>query len=237
MRILSSLRRMAANTRNEYVRATRAQHAWTLWWKYYHWFNGREWLENRPGTVGVDHPHREIVVQAIRESLPVDTVLEIGCHLGYNLELLHAAIPGLHLFGVDINRRFVALVCQRFKMSDVKVELQTARADRLDSFADHTFDVVLCDAVLMYVSPRLIRRTLMELLRVCRKRIVLIEFVATTDGAASPWLFYRGKWAFDYPRLFRECAPACRVTAERLPEGSWGDAGWMERGQIVNVRL
>jgi ubiquinone/menaquinone biosynthesis C-methylase UbiE len=227
-------RRTAARMRNRIANSSGGSRLWELWWQSYQYFNRREASECG-GTVPCDHVHRELILNAVAEAMPIASVLEVGCGLGFNLEILHRRFPEMRLSGIDINTRFVAAARDRFVALSIPAEFARARTDRLRGFADKSVDLVLTDAVLLYTGPGRIRAALLELMRVCRRQLLLFEFGVATEAEAPPWRPYAGRWAYDYVRLLKECDPVMRVAMARIPRRAWNDQGWQTHGCIIQA--
>lgn len=184
-----------------------------------------------------EHPHRAFLMARIGRFAPLTSVLEVGCNTGPNLIALSRAYPGVGLYGLDINPQAIragqaALAEERIPNASMFV----GRADDLSRFGDHTIDVVLTDATLMYVGPDKIARTIAELLRVARRGLLLNEwhmFEPTPDRAH----WYYAHWVHDYQALLAGAPRVRSVQVERLPDGFWAGGGWAAYGAIIAVDL
>lgn len=192
-------------------------------WRYRHWYRAH-WAEGYLDTLA--HPHRDQIVAAVA-ALEPESVLEIGCASGANLARLRQRLPGVRLVGVDINRKALQ-VARRHFAEDRDMEFREGRADRLEKLPG--VDVVLFDAVLMFIAPDRIRAVLLESLRLASKGVVLNEYHAAdrTDG-----LFDGGRWVYDLVALIRELAPGLRVDIQ--PSAFHGGL-WDEYGTLITVR-
>lgn len=181
----------------------------------------------------VQAPHREVVVERIRALVPPGgSVLDIGCGGGANLYALARALPGGTYHGLDLNREVVAQARSRFAaLGMTNVTVGVGRADALPA-PSGTFDVVLTDAVLMYIGPDKIAQVLTEMVRVARGGVVLSEWQGATRGDST----YRfGHWVHDFPRLLRAINPDLRVEAVRYPRSCWEDRDWLEFGSVITA--
>lgn len=177
----------------------------------------------------IDHPHRTQIVEAVAAFQP-ESVLEIGCASGANLARLRQRLPHAHLHGIDINAEAIRVGRDHFA-NDRGIEWTVGHADQLATFADHSQDVVLIDAMLMFVAPDLIHRVLAEVVRVARKGLVLNEYHAkgTTSGH-----FDGGRWVYDLIALLRQHVPE-NTQIDAHPSALTGGL-WDRYGTLITVR-
>lgn len=174
--------------------------------------------------------HRDVIVDAVLRRAPVTSLLEVGCGSGANLYRLARALPGTHFHGLDVNQHVVDEAQARFQsMGMMNIALTAGRADVL-AMPDDSFDIVLCDAVLMYVGPDKINRTLSELLRVARRCVLLSEWLGR-EGAGST--YHYGHWLHDYVGMLRQRVAS--VQAKPYPEASWVDRSWRRFGHLIEI--
>ena len=101
-------------------------------------------------------------------------------------------------------------------------------ADNLQ-FADNSFDVIITDAVLIYVNPDKIKKVKSEFLRVAKKGIIMAEFqIDDWDGDGHISLLH---WTRDYRKLFKEN----KVEIQRLD--NWDNFKWDTLGVIATIKL
>lgn len=175
-------------------------------------------------------PHRDQIVQTVETFLPIASVLEVGCGYGANLVRLREAFPGLTLHGVDINSKAISLISRYFKnQNDEKVFLRVGRANILNFLPENSVDLVLADAVLMFVAPDKIRETLAEFGRVAKRGIVLNEYHLS---GASRGQYEGGRWVYDYVKLFSEIYPdlSCKTIKSSYAHAS---GNWDRFGTLV----
>lgn len=145
------------------------------------------------------HPHRNVIIEVLK-TFPWRSLWEIGCGPGANLVKIAKEMPGRELGGNDINPEAIALARQTFKNAIFEV---TSCEDIL--LSDKSCDVVLSDMTLIYIGPTKIKKVLKELHRICRTRIVLVEF-DSTKWWRRLWLRWKsGYFAYDYKELLESC--------------------------------
>ncbi len=195
-------------------------------WRSRHLYR-RDWARGYLDTL--DHPHRTQIVEAVAAFQP-DSVLEIGCASGANLARLRQRLPQAHLHGLDINAEAIRIGREHFA-DDRHIDLRVGHVDRLDAFADHSTDVVLSDAVLMFVAPDRIHRVLSEIIRVARRGLVLNEYHAAGETRGH---FDGGRWVYDLTALLRQLVPGKAEIETRASAFSGGL--WDRYGTLITVR-
>ncbi len=187
------------------------------------------------GCLATDHPHRELILKRVSGYAPFQSLLEVGCGNGPNLLLLAKAFPEADFRGVDINPNFVKSGTKWFKENGVSnVSLLVGKADDLGTFPDKSFDVVLTDAVLIYVGPDKIRKVLSDAVRIARRAVILVEW--HSPDAANPLGFYERHWVRNYEALLKTLDPKIDVRVFQLPEGGgFGDDLWRKWGALIEA--
>lgn len=179
--------------------------------------------------MSIDHPHRVLLCETVLKYAPLSSVLEIGCGWGPNLLLLAEEFPRASLVGMDISasavRKGKRIAWERRALN---VDLRKGKADRLQGIADKSMDVVVSDAALLYVGPDKIVQAFSEMVRVCRKAIVLCE--QHTEGEPE----YRDLWIHNYRELVHRFAPGSPIRFQKIPEEIWG-GGWGQCGYIIEI--
>lgn len=134
------------------------------------WATSRVYEDNSWRTEfnrSLKHPHRTLLVEKISSHSPISSILEIGCGHGVNLYLLAKKFPDAKIVGLDINPKAVATAQEFFiKEKILNVRFDVGKIQELSRFDDKSFDIVLTDAMLIYIQPNEIEPTIRELLRV-----------------------------------------------------------------------
>lgn len=181
-------------------------------------------------------PHRRLLVNSVVAlGIGDGGVLDVGCGKGPNLVLLAQELPGIRLEGIDLSRSAVdaagAELASR-NLSGIRVS-QGGTGD-LTTFESGAFDIVVSDAVLIYLSPEQISATLREMLRIARKGLVLGTWhqdLSLGDVAAR---YDEGAWIYDYHQLL-DNMDGIKLDIQLYPEGVWQDARWQRYGVMVVV--
>ena len=199
-----------------------------LAWRTRHVYR-RRWAEQQLSTV--NHPHREQIVEAVHSFSPFDCLLELGCGAGANLIRLRERFPNIVILGIDVNRNALQVATRYFIDSGEKNVTLKAGSVTLIDLPSKSVDVVVCDAVLMFITPNEIRLVIKEILRVARRGIVLNEYSSPVAGESR---FLGGRWAHDFRSLILSEAPSCEVS---LVPTKFSGGLWDEVGNMVTARL
>jgi len=185
----------------------------------------------------MNHPHRELILAALPKYSP-GSVLEIGSNSGPNLYRIAKLYPSARLLGIDINRQAVEAGNRLLAESSVKnVKLEVGKADELGSFGDGSFDIVLIDAVMIYIGKDKIRSVADEIVRIAKKAIVLVEYHDQDSGPEGAFVAKKGYWARDYAALFRPYAKVADVRLTKMSREIWDDDYWSSYGRVIEVVL
>ena len=181
----------------------------------FYWRNRRaNWIEAYWKTQ--DHPHRDSLMEVLKE-IEFDSVLEVGCNCAPNLQRIKKEFQGVKLAGIDINEQ--SIKCARKTLPEAT--LATNEASKLP-FRDKSYDLVITDAVLIYINPREIKKVRDEMLRVARKAIVMVEWQADKEDK----IFVH--WRRDYRKLFE----GYKIEMRQIT--NWTEK-WNKLGKIITV--
>lgn len=188
----------------------------------------------------IRQPHRLILRDVVLGLNPA-SVLEIGCGMGPNLFLLWQANHELTLAGMDPSRVAIESAgAEVLRHKASSIQLQVGAADQLRRLPESSVDVVLADAVLMYIPPDAISKTLVEMLRVSRSGVVLstwhLDGLADKDLQSVPTAHYDEEtWVYDYRRLLATIS-GIKLEISAYPTDVWQDARWKRYGAIVTIQ-
>lgn len=171
-----------------------------------------DWVKDYLSTW--NHPHRQLIIDEIRRQ-PFVSVCELGCASGPNLLAIKKHYPNVQVGGADVSEEAIATAQKAFPDGI----FHPAPADKT-FFPDKCADVVLTDMAMIYVDPSRIRRTIREMKRIARKRIILCEFHSTSFFARLALRLAAGYHAYDWPRRLTE-AGLYDVVIKKIPESAW----------------
>lgn len=148
----------------------------------------------------------------------MQTVLEVGCNLGANLQWIAHYRPAPNLYGIDINHRALGELHRNLP----KVNAIWSPARELP-FRDRWFDLVFTMGVLIHQPESTLPLVMAEIVR-CSKRYVLCgEYFSSETTEVN----YRGNegalFKRDYGRMYQDLFPELTLRAH----GFLGrDSGW-----------
>jgi len=184
-----------------------------------------------------ENPRRHFLVQRVEMFSPVSSILEVGCICGPNLYLLAKRFPQARIVGVDINPLAIQLGKELFKKEGLNnVELFAKKADELSEFNDKEFDVILTNALLIYIDPDKIRKVIQELARICEKGFVMAEW-HVPEGTQEIYDPHIGVWRRNYETLLIDFFSKKSISISKTPPELWPDEHWKEWGYIIEIIL
>lgn len=196
-------------------------------------FDSGDWLE--PGDkidwikgyleTSIKHPHRQLIIDALKTLGHLDNILEVGCNCGPNLKLINEKllIDHKHLSGLDISSDAIAFA--RAYMPNIN--FQVGKLEDKLPFHDKQFTCVIADAVLMYVLPENIKKVLKEMDRVTSRTIIIVDrFHQSREG------YRRGHgWARNYQVLLEDLGYF--VLSKSFDRNTWPvSRNWFKFGRI-----
>lgn len=177
-----------------------------------------------------DHPHRQLIIDALR-GMKFYSIYEIGCGAGANLFKVLKNFPGVRVGGVDVNEDAVA-AAKKHLPNNALVEHRT----KGDIFMnDHSIDVILSDACLIYIDPLRINDTIKEIKRVARNNIVFVELHSSSFWERMK-IRWRGYHAYDYKKLLAK-HDFYNIRVEKIPKGLWDGTPWEQHGFIITAKI
>jgi ubiquinone/menaquinone biosynthesis C-methylase UbiE len=156
-----------------------------------------------------------------------DSVLEIGSSCGNILVLLSQTMPNAKMTGIDLNPVAVESGNRWLKEEQVyNVTLEAGSAEGLSRFSDKSFDVVFSSAALMYVKPRDIERVMINMVRISKKAVILLEMHSDGIKKYLGEFYSPNNWKRDYRRILSEMGISNdRILTETVPAKLWLPTG------------
>ena len=197
-----------------------------IYWKVRN-CNG-DWKDGQSYLQSVNHSHRQEILDIIGKKYNRGfSLLEVGCNSAPNLIAIQRAFPFTALSGVDINKKAI----KEGQKNTQNIKLSVANADSLP-FIDKSFDIVLLDAVLMYVGPDKILKVISEIKRVAREMIIIVDFHDNVgvDGKIDEKL---GHWVRDYEAIFKDY----KTEIKKIDRKLWDSWNWSRLGHFITIYL
>ncbi|MDH4123582.1 MAG: class I SAM-dependent methyltransferase [Thermoplasmata archaeon] len=167
-----------------------------------------------------------------------NSLLEIGCNTGPNLYRAAKLFPKAKLTGIDINEDAIESGRVFFKQLGMNnVNLIIGKADNLSSFGSKSFDIVLSEALLIYIGKDKIEKVIQEMIRVARRAIIVLEYHDDESTALGDYMFDSSYWKRNYDALFRNQKAVKDVKITRITREMWDDDRWVKFGAIIEARL
>lgn len=194
----------------------------------------RDWNEHSDNWIkdynlSVDHPHRESILNLIAMS-GARSVLEIGCNSGPNLIRISRQLPGIKIGGIDINAASIEEAKNNLPWLK---DLYVASATKLP-FPDRSFEVIVCDAILMYLDPESMNKAMHEMRRVASIALIFCEW---HDSDSTTGVIKDYHWSRNYAQLMMDFGYnnilSKKLTKKEWPSPNWEKNGWLYAGSVV----
>jgi len=150
---------------------------------------------------------QDMLVDALRQ-LEFDSIFEAGCGFGWNLKRIKETFPDKIVAGVDFSS--TQLQNARRYLGSLDVALQQADICEMP-LPDDAYDIGFSVGVFMNIHPDKIARAVRQMVRVCRKYIIHIEYDQdnTTERLRQKRAFKTNIVSHDYRTLYRQLG--CRI--------------------------
>ena len=184
------------------------------------WKDDADWISGYWNSR--NHPHRRLIIEALEKLKPFDSVFEVGCNVGPNLDVIQNHFMGVRTGGIDLNESAVLEAQNRLPYSNISV----GSTGMIPTFTG-SYDIVLADAVLMYVNPEDIQPSISEMARVAKKAIVSVDW---HDEESTGGVINEFHWTRNYEKLLNEqglIVEKIKLTKEDWPSNNWEKLGYI----------
>lgn len=196
-----------------------------------YWQNRKlDWEKDYASTP--NHPHRDLIIERLKK-IRFKSLMEIGCNAGPNLLRIQEEFPKAQLGGIDINADAIA-TAQRL-LPKWKLSLEVRSADNI-FFSSKSIDVILTDALLIYIGGEKINKVLSEIKRMARNYVIFCEFHSESWLKRLGLKLVSGYNAYDYKKLL-EKHDFWNIQVEKIPRSAWPDLVWNAFGYIIQAQL
>lgn len=194
------------------------------------WTNRKiDWAKSYTSTW--NHPHRQLIIWALKGFNWI-SLWEVGVGSGANLvRIVKEPFEGKQLGGSDVNEDAIEECRKTFVGGKFHVE---PSEDIL--LSDKSTDVVLSDACLIYTGPEKIKKTIRELVRVARSRVILCEFHG--ENLLERWWlrFTTGYNAYNYKKLLED--EGCYdIQLVKITDEFWKGFPWSTWGYLIVAKV
>jgi len=198
------------------------------------WINRKNWTDGYSGPEALNHPHRQLIVRVLR-SFRWLSLMEIGCAAGANLINIAKAIPGRQIGGIDVSpdaiEKAIEVTSAVYRGGFFKVN----SADDI-MMSDKSTDVILSDAVLIYVDRTKIKKYLKEIKRVSRNHILFCEFHSKSWWSRLALKWKTGYNSYNWIKLLEKNG-FYDIYIYKLREQDWAGYPWNKYGYIILARV
>ena len=165
--------------------------------------------------------HRTTLMNVLSK-IDFSSILEIGCNCGPNLARVLEINKTIDIAGIDLNKKAIELAKKKMPNGDFRI----GEVENLP-YKDKSFDIVLTDAVLIYVSRQKILKVKQEIERVAKKVIVMVEWHDSKGNAIGKRK--KSYWIRNYTALFKRPVEVIKIN-------NWG-GDWNKYGYIIIIKL
>ena len=179
--------------------------------------NSKTWLQGYWDSAF--HCHRNQLIKELSK-LKFNSLLEIGCNVGANIARIRKFLPDDKIAGIDINEDAINFAKEKLPAVNWEVE------DILEGlpFLNNSYDIVLADAVLMYIGPEKIDFVLDEINRVAKKYIVLVDWGSDSEDIKD---FH---WVRNYEKLLEY--RGFKVNKIKITKWPTKSGNWERNGKL-----
>jgi hypothetical protein len=158
-------------------------------------------------------------------SIAADSVLELGCNVGANLQAFWRANKNLKLYGIDLNQNAVAWGLRNMPEGCEALLMAGSMAD-VEKVLTHNgcdgADIVFSCGATMHVNDEIFAAAKQQALKVARKAVVHLEYNAWTpadmqNGRNWRSSFLSDRWVRDYVAEYESMPGVARVEYFRIP--------------------
>lgn len=161
------------------------------------------------------HPHRQVIIDELKK-FEWNSLFEVGCNTGPNLELIKNNFSKSKLYGIDPNPDAVVAAY------DLGLNVIPGIAQQIPKL-DKSIDVVLADASLMYVPPDQINKAMNQIDRVCKEAVIIVERFSEQESNNGHI------WSRNYKKLLED--RGFKVEMIKITEELWpGSPNWAKYG-------
>jgi SAM-dependent methyltransferase len=194
-------------------------------WKYRHLLT-KNWKNGFIDDACINNKHREKLVDILTEKyIGVNSVLEIGSGSGQNLIMIKRQNPYIRCEGIEINKSAVGY--SRKLIKSLNLDIPIKEGDFKKNIPLINSDVILSDAVLMYVSPKNLSKFLLDMYNRANSGLILCEQFSDAEE------FYNDKWVHSLSQVHELFNG--KVKVYDLEDYTRGD-DWKKYGKIITIK-
>ncbi len=217
-------------------------------WKYKHFLNKN--FRKEVNNDGINNMSQIQIVKTIKKFNNVNSLIDIGFGLGVDLKAIRKNFKFFHLYGIDINFQMVSDLKVHFKKNnDNRTTLYQSSVYNLAQIQDKQADILLSNAVLMFIGPDKIHKAIKEFERVTNKIIILNEYnydktinkISKEEKKllfGSNEMYYKGgRWIYNYKKLFEDLIPNVSIKTFPSKKNCHVKDDWSIFGSLLVIEL
>lgn len=198
-----------------------------LIWKFRHLIYS-DWESGYLDDNTLEHPHRKLIIEAIKNRPATKSIMELGAGSGINLITLSKNFSEISYTGIDINKKAIDRGLEYLKHKDIfNIDLIRGDIAIIKQMKRNSVDIILTDAVLMYLNTKDVQEILKDMLRVSRLGFILCEQMSAGG-------IYVDHWRHDYKAILKNLDGIKRVSIKKISDEYW-DGDWIKHGFIIEV--
>ena len=193
----------------------------------------RRQIDWRQAYWNPEHPHREVIVRALK-GVKFNSIIEVGCASGANLQKIKKAFPHVEIGGIDISSDAIKTAIEIFGDRAAVLEVSDVKEIFL---SDKSADVVLSDMCLIYLDPLNIYKAIQEIKRVARNNILLVEFHHKSWFKRLALRIFAGYNSYNYEKLLKRHG-FYDIEFYKLTEADWPTGEPQKTfGYVISARI
>lgn len=156
-----------------------------------------------------------------------NSILEIGCGQGQNLEMIRKEFPKVKIAGCDIiDDKLLDSVKKKCKYCDITSKIP---------YQNKSFDIVFTAAVLLFFSDEMAEKIMKDIKKIARKEVFFIEMHSEKEKSTrvieEDW--HRNRVIRDYKKLLKGFHNISFVKIEKWPgKNNCKDCGYLISAKI-----
>lgn len=184
---------------------------------------------------------RVLFNEAIINSLPFDSLLEIGSGVGQNFHILCKLIKNIQLYGVDIDSQRIEdgnYLLHEAGFTNVQLIFDNRE---LKNFQNKQFEIITSIACLLYISDERIKDFIQQIIRITKRKIILLEQNNINENPLGKK--YQSKdglpdyWSRNYSKLFLEFFEEKQIKTTKVPNPLWTTENWQNEATLFEITL
>lgn len=152
---------------------------------------GNEYIK-RNSHQSILKSNQNLFSKILESTKKVNSILELGCNIGLNLESLNRISKKFELFGIEINKK----ACEIAQKKDIAKIINSTITEEIK--IEQVFDFVFTKGVLIHINPKDLKIVYKNLFDLSSKYILLAEYYNPQPVSID----YRGKKNLLFKRDF-----------------------------------